>query len=106
MIYVPIENLDNVCIEKIDTNILRYYHTTQVGHDNSYTDYNSSNHYSTYDSTIYLTTSPNCIDSDKLTNDIYYRNDLAHILIIFIILSFIIFYIPYKIFMRFYRKGR
>ena len=106
MIYVPIENLDNVCIKKLDTNILRYYKTTNINQDNDYIDYNSANHYNTYEGKEYLDTIPTCIDRQDLTNDIYYRNDLAHILILFIIFSFVIFYIPYKIFLRFYRKGR
>lgn len=107
MIYVPIENISsNTCVEVLDTNILRYYHTTLVDHDNDYTDYNSSNHYSSYSSSIYLTSQPQCINYEDLTNQVYYRNDLSHILVCFFIMAIVIFYIPYKLFMRFYRKGR
>ena len=107
MIYVPLDSINNsTCVVVEDTNIIRYYHTTQVNSDNIYTDYNTSNHYSSYTSTEYLTQAPHCIATEDLTNDIYYRNDLSHILVCFFIMAIVIFYIPYKIFMRFYRKGR
>lgn len=107
MIYSPIslEN-NNMCFEYQDSVILRVYDTINLNDYNNYTDYNTSNHYSSYRGKVYLTETPVCINHDDLTHDFYYRNDLSHILIIFFILSFFIFYIPYKLIMRFYRKGR
>lgn len=106
MLYVPIDNFNNVCVEKLNTDIIRVYDSVNINQENNYTDYNTSNHYNSYTSSIVLTSQPTCINSDELTNDIYYRNDLSHILVIFFIMAFIIFYIPYKLIMRFYRKGR
>lgn len=107
MIYVPLNEINsNTCVEILDTNILRYYHTTSLNANNDYTDFNSSNHYSSYSSTIYLSSQPSCVNYEDLTNQVYYRNDLSHILVIFFIMAIVIFYIPYKLFMRFYRKGR
>lgn len=107
MIYVPtnLEN-NNFCYSLINTDIIREYKTTNLNQENEYIDYNSGNHYSSYSSKEYLTIQPSCIDHNSLTNDFYYRNDFSHILVIFIIMSFVIFYIPYKIILRFYRKGR
>lgn len=107
MIYVPTDlNNNNYCYILIDTNIIREYHSININQDNDYIDFNSSNHYNSYSSSQYLTTQPSCISHDNLTNDFYYRNDLSHILVIFLIMSIFIFYIPFKIIMRFYRKGR
>lgn len=106
MLYVPIDDFNNVCVEKLNTDIIRVYHSVNINQENNYTDYNSSNHYTSYQSSIVLTTQPSCVDQEQLTNDIYYRNDLSHILVVFFIMAFFIFYIPYKLIMRFYRKGR
>ena len=107
MIYVP-TSLDNntYCYTFIDTNIIREYKSIQIDSLNDYTDYNTSNHYNSYSNKEYLTIQPSCIDHNSLTNNFYYRNDFSHILVIFAIMSIIIFYLPYKIIMRFYRKGR
>ena len=107
MIYVPTSlNNNTYCYTFIDTNIIREYKSTQINSLNDYTDYNTGNHYNSYSSQEYITIQPSCIDHKDLTNDFYYRNDFSHILVIFFIMSIIIFYIPYKIIMRFYRKGR
>lgn len=108
MIYVPttIDNNNNYCYTFIDTNIIREYKTTNLNSLNDYTDYNTSNHYNSYSSQEYLTSNPTCINHNSLTNNFYYRNDFSHILVIFAIMFMVIFYLPYKIIMRFYRKGR
>lgn len=107
MIYVPTNLSDNnYCYEFIDTNIIREYETINLNQENNYTDYNTANHYSSYSSKEYITKQPNCLDHNSLTNNFYYRNDFSHILVIFFIMSIVIFYIPYKIILRFYRKGR
>ena len=106
MLYVPIDSFNNVCVEKLNTDIIRVYDSVNINQENNYTDYNSTNHYASYKSSIILTSNPNCVSSEHLTNDIYYRNDLSHILVIFFIMSIFIFYIPFKLIMRFYRKGR
>lgn len=107
MIYSPIslEN-NNKCYEYQDTTILRVYDTINLNEDNNYTDYNTSNHYSSIKGTQYLMSIPICINHEDLTHEFYYRNDFSHILVIFFIMFFVIFFIPFKIIMRFYRKGR
>lgn len=106
MIYSPIslEN-NNKCYEYQDTVILRIYDSINLDQQNTYTDYNTGNHYSSKTGTIFLTSEPVCIDHNDLSNEFYYRNDLTHILVCFLIMSIFIFYIPIKIFLRFYKKG-
>lgn len=57
-----------------------------------------SQNFSTY------STLPTCLSSDVITNDVYYRNDFDKILIIFLIMSIFIFYIPIKIFKRLFKR--
>lgn len=105
MIYVP--NYDNThCYVFQDTVILREYVTTNVGQENNFIDYNTSNHYTSIKGTHYLDRVPACINEADLTSDFYYRNDLSHILIIFLILFIFIIYLPWKLIMRFYGRGR
>ena len=45
-----------------------------------------------------------CDTLNTYTDDIYYRYDLSHTLIIFVILSYFIFYIPLKVYRRLFRR--
>ena len=107
MFYSPIslEN-NNKCYEFQDTNILRIYDTINLNQNNNFTDYNTSNHYMSKQGSEFLEIEPTCLNHDLFSHDFYYRNDLSHILIIFIIMCIFIFYIPFKVIQRFYRKGR
>lgn len=107
MIYSPISlDQNNLCYENQDTVILRIYDSINLDSNNTYTDYNTSNHYSSKTGTIYLTETPNCINHDQLSDSFYYRNDLSHILLIFSVFFFFIIYIPFRLIFRFYRRGR
>lgn len=50
------------------------------------------------------TTLPVCLANDIITDNVYYRNDIDSILVIFFILAIICIYIPLKIFMRLFRR--
>lgn len=107
MIYSPIslEN-NNKCYEYQDTIILRIYDSINLNQENTYTDYNTQNHYSSKSGSIFLESTPVCISHNDLSDEFYYRNDLSHILIIFLILCLFIIYLPFKIITRFYRRGK
>lgn len=49
-------------------------------------------------------TLPVCISNDRITTDVYYRNDFMEILVIFFLLSWICFWIPWKILCRLFRR--
>ena len=51
-------------------------------------------------------TLPVCISTSQLTDEVYYRNDFADILIIFVLLSFICFWVPWRLFSRMFRRWR
>lgn len=48
---------------------------------------------------------PHCLSSENLTSDVYYRNDIDKILVIFLIMCIFCFYIPIKIFSKLFKKG-
>lgn len=106
MIYVPFENItDFKCYTIYDKDTIRaYVQTPQIGGSSNYTDYYVNSHYLSRNGTQqwgqYTQSLPVCVDTNKITNDFYYRNDLSNILTIFLILCIFCVFIPYKIFSR------
>lgn len=47
---------------------------------------------------------PTCINSSRITTDVYYRNDLASILIIFFIIILVCFYFPFRVLSRMFGR--
>ena len=73
----------------------------------NYTDYYFKNNYYSQSGTQQFgnySTLPTCIDSNLLTDEVYYRYDFDKILIIFFILAIVIVYVPIKILFRFFRR--
>lgn len=112
MIYVP--DLSYKCYVIVNSDTIRAYE--QVPYNPSYNngsisvnyrDYYINSNYlyvDSYQNFSSYSTLPNCLSSSVLTNDIYYRNDFDSILIIFLIMSIFIFYIPIKVFLRLFRR--
>lgn len=107
MIYVP--DLENYkCFVVRSEEVIRAY--KQVPYNNSTIDYRDYYYNSNYlyqdgsQSFSQYTTLPVCLDNSKLTTEVYYRNDFDAILTIFIILVFIWFIVPLKIFTRLFRR--
>lgn len=104
MIYVP--NLDNTkCYENVDNITIRLYENTTIDSTTNVIDYNTGNHYIEKHYTTLVDHNVSCIDSSNLTSNIYYRNDFAHIFIVFILLVFVIVYFPFKLITRFFKRG-
>lgn len=108
MLYVP----DNTfsCYVVNDANTIRAYHTNpNYNTVVNYTDYYVNSHYMSREGSQTFSnysTLPTCIDSNNLTTDFYYRNDLADILIIFSIIIIFGFLLPWKIISRFWKRLR
>lgn len=107
MIYVPEYN-ENNCAYIYNSDIIRVYDSQPVHNSTiSYKDYyiKSSYIYNTGSTTFSnYSTLPTCIDSSRITTDVYYRNDFDSILIIFVLLVIICFWVPWKIFIRLFRR--
>lgn len=105
MIYVDVKNIDDFkCYSVVDKDTIRaYYSTPALNSSSEYVDFYINSHYlqkSGYQSWGNYNNLPVCIQSDKLTTDFYYRNDLPDILFILIVFLFIIVFLPYKIVFR------
>lgn len=106
-IYVP--DLSNYkCFVVRSESVIRAY--KQIPTNNStidYRDYYFNSNYMYQDgeqSFSQYTTLPVCLSQNDLTDNYAYRNDFDKILVITLILSIFIIYIPIKIFCRFFRR--
>ena len=107
MIYVPLYDNEN-CAYIYNSDIIRVY-DNQPSHNTtiSYKDYYIKSSYiynegsTTFSS---YSTLPVCINSNRITTDVYFRNDFPQIMFIFLALSFVCFVVPWKIFLRLFRR--
>lgn len=109
MIYIP--NYDpilNPCAIVLNENTIRVYNELPLSNTSVlYTDYYFNSSYISKPGIEEITIDTDiiqCITNDNITTDLYYRNDIDGILITFIIYTFIMIYIPFKLFSRFFRK--
>ena len=107
-IYVP--DTSYACYVVYDKDTIRAYHQQPTYDTNiDYTDYFINSHYLERNGVSNFNqyyTLPTCIDKSLLTTDYHYRNDYYSSLIIFIIFAIICFYVPIRILLRFFKKGK
>ena len=110
-LYLPVDNVsDYACYTVQDKDTIRAYKTMPALDSSSdYVDFYINSHYlEKYGSQSwgqwqsYL---PTCISSSSITNDIYYRNDLDSILVIFLCIVVFVTYFPRKLLNIFYKRG-
>lgn len=110
-IYLPIENVnDFACYTIKDKDTIRAYKTMpSIDSSSDYLDFYINSHYLDKEGTeswgqwgSYL---PTCISTSSITNDIYYRNDLDSILVIFLCIVVFVTYFPRKLLNIFYKRG-
>lgn len=105
MVYLP--DVSSPCmVVRNDGTIRAYDQTPTFNSTINYTDYYINSHYLFVEgsqSFSNYTTLPVCSNM-TFTTDVFYRNDFADILIIFVIMCIFSFYIPIKIFSRLFRR--
>lgn len=103
-IYVPQDNTYNKCYVVQNEEVIRGYDRTPSNNVSyNYRDYYIKSDYIFKDGTgtwSQYSTLPNCLSSSIITNDFYYREDIASILIIFCVLTIFTIYLPIKLFLR------
>lgn len=105
MIYVPdIESFD--CYVMQDGYIRAYEDISSLSDPIPYTDFLYNSNYYTRTGEELLSTSPSCIDPSQLTTNYLYRTDLDKILIIFVIMCFIIVYLPIHLVFHLFNRRR
>lgn len=104
-IYLPTTNY--ACYVVQDNNTIRAYNSQPRNNSSSqYTDYYVNSHYiyrngvQTWGSTSTL---PTCMGSTFTTN-VFYRNDMADILVMFFIILLVCFYFPYRLISRMFGR--
>lgn len=107
MIYVPdLENYKCYVIRS-DTTMRAYKELPQNNKEIEYRDYYYNSNYMYQDGTQSFSsysTLPVCLSDTIITDNVFYRNDIDSILIIFLVMSIFSFYIPLKVFMRLFRR--
>lgn len=109
-IFVPSDTTYNKCYV-VSSGVIRAYNKVpQYNTDYVYREYFIHDNYNYRDVSgnwgqQQFTTLPSCINSNDLTNNFYYRVDFYQILIMFIIFSIFVFYIPIKILFRIFKRG-
>lgn len=105
-IYLPIDNVnDFACYFVLDKDTIRAYYTQPaIDSSSEYVDFFINSHYlekiGTQTWGQWSSSLPTCLPSNSITTDVYYRNDIDSILIIFFILFIFIIALPYKIMSR------
>lgn len=106
-IYVPDKENYECFVVRSEEVIRAYEDIPRNNTDVNYRDYYYNSNYLYNDglqSFSQYTTLPTCLDNNNVTTDVYYRNDIDSILIIFTILCIFGIWIPLKIFMRLFRR--
>ena len=108
MIYMPNDNTYNKCYVVQSEGVIRGYDTIpNYNTTYNYRDYYIKSNYIYRDGTgqwNQYSTLPICLDNNTITNNFYYRNDFSSICIIFMTIFFFVFFIPFKLFSRFFRR--
>lgn len=108
MIFMPDDNTYNKCYVVQGEGIIRGYDRIPQNNVNyNYRDYYINSNYiyrDGYGSWSQYTTLPICLDNNIITNDFYYRNDFDSICIIFMTCFFFIFFLPFKLFKKFFGR--
>ena len=107
-IYLPSDNIYDQCYVVQSEGVIRAYdRAPNYNSIYNYRDYYIKSNYIYRDGTgqwNQYSTLPICLDSSLITHDFYYRTDFWSICIIFMTLFFFIFFIPFKLFQRFFRR--
>lgn len=104
-IYLPSTNY--ACYVVQDSNTLRAYERIPTNNSTiNYTDYYVNSHYiykNGQQTFSQYTTLPTCMGA-TVTDNVFYRNDMPSILIMFFIILLIGFYFPYRIVSRLFGR--
>lgn len=109
MIYVPEDTTYNKCYVVQSEGVIRGYDRLPQNNANyNYRDYYIRGNYiyrDGYGTWSQYTTLPICLDSNVISNNFYYRTDFDSICIIFMTCFFFIFFIPFMLYKRIFRRG-
>ncbi len=108
MIYLPEDITYDKCYVVQSEGVIRGYDRTPSYNTNyNYRDYYIRSDYIYRDGSgqwSNYSTLPVCLDRSIITDNFYYRTDFSNICIIFLTCFIFIFYLPFKLFQRWFRR--
>lgn len=106
-LYIPNYSTNN-CVYIQSSDVIRVYDSRPTNNSTvNYTDYYiKSSYISNRGSQTFnqYSTLPSCYDSSLITTNVWYRNDIDKILVIFLILLLVCFYFPYRLISRMFGR--
>lgn len=106
-VFLPSYNSNN-CAFIYSSDIIRVLDSQPTHNSNiNYTDYYIKSSYISNRGQVnygQYSTLPTCINSNNITNNVFYRNDIDKILVIFLILLIFCFYFPYRLISRMFGR--
>ena len=108
-IYLPNAITSNNCATMVSSGTLRVYSTRPNGttiNNVTYTDYYIRDNYIQQQGSTNFSpyTNITCLDSDNFTDEIWYRQDIADILIVTSFFIILLMVLPFRIFSRFFGR--
>lgn len=112
-LYLPVDNLaDFPCVSVYDKDTIRAYFRKPAYNSNSdYIDFYINSHYlekkgnQSWGSESYYSSLPYCLPTSSLTNDVFYRTDITSSIVLFSLLTLIMFWVPLKLtFFRLFKR--
>lgn len=107
MLYVP-NSEQYACVVVQNAETIRAYKTVpSYSTSVEYTDFFVQSHYMSKEGVQEFSRYgdlPQCLSTENITSDFYYRNDMPDILLMFTIFCLFCFVLPLKIFVRLFRR--
>lgn len=104
-IYLPTEYVNKPC-KIINNGYIRVYNTTNYNQTNTVYDIYINQDYMVKKNTASYSSSTVCDTSNEYTDDYYYRLDFSNSLVVLLIMSIFVAYIPIRIFFRLFKRGK
>lgn len=110
-IYLPVENIsDFACYVVRDKDTIRaYYRKPAINSNSDYVDFYVNSHYLSKTGNEswgqWTSNLPTCLSTSSITNEVEYRFDYFESLSLFVLLLFVLFWLPLKLtFFRLFRR--
>lgn len=102
-VYLPTEYLNKPCYQ-INDGYIRVWNSINNNSYNTYYDVFTNNNYLVREGYTNYYNNVSCSTMYEFTDNVFYRNDIDKILVIFFILLLICFYFPYRIISRIFGR--
>lgn len=107
LVYVP-SFTNSSCVNILRSNTIRVFDSVPTSESTiTYTDYYINSHYLSDTGSITFSSVdplPTCLNVSRVTNNVFYRNDIDSILVVTFIILLVCFYFPFRIISRLFGR--